>query len=31
MNSLATLTMGDFDSWLCLDASPSGQCMPGIL
>lgn len=30
MNSLATVTMEHFDSWLCLDASPSGQCMPGI-
>ncbi len=30
MNSMATVTIGDFDSWLCLDASPSGQCMPGI-
>ncbi len=30
MNSMATVTIGHFDSWLCLDVSPSGQCMPGI-
>lgn len=30
MNSMATVTIGHFHSWLCLDVSPSGQCMPGI-